>query len=548
MTKLLADHSIMAGVPAEAAAPEPVDNARRSPNRAVSLSFVLAAEDADGFAARLNRLSGVGAANLASRTVYLDTPDHAITGLGLGFGIRRRNTTKRSGWKRFVTPLSAATPKSARRRLNHSLRCAAAISVVACVETQRRQWLLRFDDCQAELRLDCSTAQMNGREVAVASASFTSNAPNADFFQFVAAACDPEKLRLSAESDLLRIFRLNHDGFGLKQSKVIGPLPPHLTAFAPDLDAAMDAAAGFRTIAMACFDQFLLNEAAIRATGDREAVHQCRVALRRLSACLRFFSDFVVGSDYEALWQGFKELGAHLRKARDLDVLIADVVAPALAFRPPAGATALMRELEARREQAHADLVGALCAPASAALFLKFVIWLQVGDWMHSVDPKSRQRQIMPIVKYMRREFATLNHKFVLRCCELSTATQEERHRTRIRAKNLRYDAEFLETLARGKTAMKRLRVFIQTLKTLQTVLGNWNDIVMAHRFFIAFGAEAKGKAKMVTKTKRRSSLAFAAEALSQRIGSMSETEFREKSSKACQALVKGKPFWTKLA
>ncbi len=545
MNKLLADHSIMAAGPAEAEAPEPSENARPSPSHAVSLGFALAVEDVDYFAERLDRLSGVAAANMVFRAVYLDTPDHAIAGLGLGFGIRRRDLGKRAGWKRFVAPLSAATPKTARRELGHCLRRAAGISVVARVETQRRLWLLRWGDCQAEVRLDRSTALMNSKEVGVASASFASDAPNADFFHFVTAACDPDRLRLSAESDLLRIYRLCD-----------GPLPPYVVAFAPELDADMEAAAGFRAVATACFDQFLLNEAAIRVTGDHEAVHQCRVALRRLSACLRFFSAFVSGPDYEAVWRDLKELGAHLRKARDLDVLIADVIAPALAVDPPSGAKALMREIEARREHAYADLVAELRAPSAAALFLRFAIWLQIGDWTCSADSESRRRRCMPIVRYARRKFATLNHKFVLRCAELAEVSQEERHRTRIRAKNMRYDAEFLEALTRGKTANKRLRAYLHAMRNLQMVLGNWNDIVMARQFFISFVAEAKeevkeeveGDVKMATAAKRHASLAATAEALGRRIDSISEAEFSEKSAKACQALVKVKPFWTKLA
>ncbi len=535
----------MAAAPAEASAPKTSAGLRPSVARAVSFRFALAPEDGDAFAARLEQLSGVAATNTVIDTIILDTPDHAIAGSGLGFGIRRSGDAGgRRGWKKFVTPLSSATPKAARRGLNRSLRRADAISVVARVETRRRLWELRFGECRAELWVDLSTGQMNGKEIAVASAIFASDAPNADFCHFVTAVCDPERLRLCAESDLRRIYRLCE-----------GALPAHVTAFAPELDADMDAAAAFRVIATACFDQFLLNEAAIRATGDREAVHQCRVALRRLSACLRFFKAFVAGADYEALWQEFKELGADLRKARDLDVLIADVLAPALAHDPPSGAKVLMREIEARRDKAHADLAAMLRRPAAAALFLRFAIWLQIGDWTCSADPKSQRRRFMPIVKYARREFAALNRKFALRCLQLPQMEQEERHRTRIRAKNLRYDAEFLKTLARRQTARKRLAAFIDAVKGLQTVLGDWNDVLMARQFLNSLALEDKGKpegevqgeAKMPAKPKRPS-LAAAAEALRQRIEAIAETEFNERSAKACQALGDAKPFWTKLA
>ncbi len=548
----------MTAVPAEASAPEPSAGARPPIGHAVSLRFVLAAEDADHLAERLDRLSGVGAASETLRVVYLDTPDHAIAALGLGFGIRRRGESGpasgqraavvgRSGWKRFIEPLSAATPRTARRELGRCLRHATAIEVAAQVETQRRLWSFPCGDSHAGVSLDRSTAAMSGKEVVLASARFACDAPNAEFFRFVTEACEADSLRLSAESDLARAYR-----------SCDGPNAPNVMAFAPELDADMDAGAAFRVIAAACFDQFLLNETAIRATGDREAVHQCRIALRRLSACLRFFSGFIGGSDYETVRADLKELGAHLRNARDLDVMIAAVIAPALAVDPPSGAPALMREIEARREKAYADLVARLRAPASAAFFLRFAIWLEAGDWTRSIDLKTVTRRGEPIVRYARRKFERLNSQFAECCAELAKVSQEERHRTRIRAKNIRYDAEFFDSLARGKIADKRLRAFIEAVKDLQTVLGDWNDILMARQFLASFGEEAEADAKTGTETgiqtetatvakpKRRSTMVAAANALAQRIGEISEAEFADKSAKACRSLAKVKPFWAK--
>ncbi len=39
--------------------------------------------------------------------------------------------------------------------------------------------------------------------------------------------------------------------------------------------------------------------------------------------------------------------------------------------------------------------------------------------------------------------------------------SDEERHHTRIRAKNLRYAAEFMQRLAEGKAAKERYRAFL---------------------------------------------------------------------------------------
>lgn len=543
MTKLL-EPSIKAATPAETSPPQPARG-----GHAVSFHFTLAAEDVGRCAESLDRLSGAETTDEMLHVIYLDTPDHAIARIGLGFGVRRRDGAgKRGGWKRFVELLSPATPKTARRALAGCLRKAGAIDVVARVETQRRLWSFSCAEAHGEARFDRSSIVMNGKTTVLCSSWLACDASNAEFLRLIAEAGERDGWRLSAESDSARAYCLCDD-----------PNARHVTAFAPKLDADMDAGTAFRTVATACFDQFLLNEAAIRAKTNHEAVHQCRVALRRLSACLRFFDEFIGGSDYEALRADFKQLGTYLRNARDLDVMIADVIAPALALASPAGAPALMREIEARRESAHADLVARLCAPASAALFLRFALWLEAGDWTTTAEPKSIQRRRVTIAKYARRKFERMNRKFAERCAGLDQMGIEERHGMRIHAKNLRYDAEFFATLAQGKSAAKRLLAFIRATKTLQTVLGDWNDILMARKFLTSLGQAAEAAPEVAPKAgrkprpptaaalKRQKSQRAAANALAQRIEATSKAEFGEKSAQACRTLGKLKPFWTQL-
>lgn len=544
----------MTADPAETSSPQPSGGPCPRNSNAVSFNFILADEDVDHCADMLNRLSGAKTTDEMLHIIYLDTPDDAIARLGLGFSIRRRGGTgsRRGGWKRFVEALSPATPKTARRTLAACLQQAASIEVVARTETRRRVWSFSCGGMAAEGRLDRSSVVMNDKKAVLGSFRLTCDAPNVEFFRLVTEACAPDRLRLSAESDLARAYRLCD-----------GPNAPYVTAFAPDLNATMDAETAFRTIATACFNHFLLNETAIRAKGDREAVHQCRVALRRLSACLRLFSGFIGGADYEALRTDLKELGTYLRNARDLDVMIADVIAPALAADPPAGTPALMREIEARRTKAYADLVARLWAPASAALFLRLALWLEAGDWTSSADPKSLKRRGEPIAKYARQKFERMKCKFAERCAGLGQANREERHSTRIHAKNLRYGTEFFATLAPGKMASKRMLAFIHAVKTLQTVLGDWNDILMARQFLASFGPEpkiapeAEARSDIVVDLQPgmrwtaalngSSTLIAAANALAYRIKETPETEFCEKSTKACRSLHKLKPFWTQL-
>ncbi|HEY5225288.1 MAG TPA: CHAD domain-containing protein [Methylovirgula sp.] len=514
-------------------------------HRATPLRFVLPPEAVDRFAQRLDQHDGIAAMSTASSTIYLDTPGLEFAGAGMSFGIvRDMDRGTRAGWKRFAAPVSDMTPRSAVHGFKRTLRGAADIIVVARVDAQRREWALRFGGCEAEMRLDCASVLLDGKDVTLATVTCASDAPNANFVDFLTSACDADALRLTAESDAQRVYRLG------------GARASHVLAFVPQLDARMSAAEAFCEIATACLGQFLLNEVAIRATGDREAVHQCRVALRRLSACLRFFSTFTDDADCRALRRDLKKFGTPLRQARDLDVLIGDVIAPALAVDPPPGAEAFMREIEARRARAHADLAAVFDAPATAALLRRFAIWLQTGEWLRSEDSKCAERRSMPIVEYARREFKKLDRKFARRCAILAEVAHEDRHRTRIQAKNMRYDAEFLQSLARDKPGRKRLRGFIEAVKDLQTLLGDWNDVAMARQFLMPFAAKPDAteagksarKTKKIVAAKRGASHAGVAEALLQRIEAVSEDQFQERSAQACRALVKLRPFWTRLA
>lgn len=515
----------------------------RASDRVISLRFVLPPENADRFAQRLDRQSGEAASSSASSTIYLDTAAFDFAASGMSFGIARDSAREKRGWKRFVAPL-AFTTSEALHGFKRKLRDAADILVVARVDVQHRTWAVGLSDGEAQLRLDSAKVHVDGREVALATVTCTSDAMNANFVHFIEKACESHGLRMAGDSDVQSIYRL------------CGALPPYVIASAPNLDAGMSAAEAFRAIAGNCLEQLLSNEAAIRATGDREAVHQCRVALRRLSACFRFFEVFTDGADYRALRQNLKKINGYLGAARDLDILIDDMIAPALAVDPPPGADILMQELEARRARAHADLAAALDSPASAIQFLRVAVWVQAGDWMCSADDKCVRRRSMPIADYARRKFKKLDRKFARRCAALEEASQEERHSTRVQAKNLRYDAEFLQSLARRKGGRKRLHHFVDATKELQTVLGDWNDVAMARDYLRILAAETDeiggttraGKVRKIDSAKRAALRVAAAEALIRRIEPASETTFHEKSAKASRALAELRPFWTKLA
>lgn len=517
--------------------------------REISCRFDLDPQTCDWLIGSVERLGAEPKAATREFAIYLDTPQAAIGNRGLALSVRRSGEFTSddvkealaktayglpapNGWAEVAEPLSAATSSPARRSIRALLRPKDEPQCVQFqVETQSDRWALRVAGAKTEIKLERLRITGNRRQMSCALATFARKGGSArDFFSLLKQICDPEKLRLSAEGTALRGYRFCG---GLRDQ--------HVTAFVPKLSPDMDAAAAFQTIARACFDQFLVNEAAIRATRDREAVHQCRVALRRLSTALRLFSPLVSGPEGDELFAELKRLAANLQKARDLDVLIADVIEPTVGKDPPAPAQALLHMMDVRRAAAYDELVAALSAPQS--LYLRLVAWIEAGDWTRDAERKNRRREDVGI--FVERKLATATRRFKERCRDLEDADHEERHKIRIRAKNLRYSSEFFESLVAPKAhpkSHKRFRSFIASLKDLQSILGKENDVRMARRFLASLmqeiGEERLSDAGLP---------GLAIESLADNIKGLPEAEFQKKAGKARRALADIKPFWDEL-
>jgi triphosphatase len=519
--------------------------------RDISCRFELDVRDCDWLLAALRRIGAEPTGETKDFALYLDTPETAIGNRGVALGIHRageitsediktavdraaRGLPTAKGWARSVAPLSAATPLEARRWLSSLLRredTRRKLRVLFQVETQANRWHADTGRAKTEINLVRARMTADRKQASFAVVSFASKTGAEDFFALLGEICTPTKLRMSAEEIVLRGYRFSGR---LRDS--------YITAFAPKLTADMDVATAFRTIARACFDQFLLNEPAIRLTRNREAVHQSRVALRRLSTSLRIFSSLVSGAGRDELRRDLRELAAHLQKARDLDVLTAEAIAPAIGADAPAPAKNLLGSIEARRNSAYDELVATLSAPQTAKLFSRIVGWIEAGDWMR--DPKREDLRREKIVPFVERKLAKATRKFKERCEELGNADQEERHRIRIRAKNLRYSGEFFETLIATKAAHKRFRAFIAALKDLQTLLGKENDVRMTRRFLASLAQEIGGdRAPDADKA-----VLAAVESLARSIKGLSEAEFQRRAVKARRAFADVKPFWSEIS
>ncbi len=248
-------------------------------------------------------------------------------------------------------------------------------------------------------------------------------------------------------------------GHRLAQGRERVPATPATAAAWP---AAATPAVAFAAIVRAALQQLLPNAAEIACGDDTPAaLHQLRVALRRLRTALRLFAPWCPDPEAaRALEQRWREPFRRLGEARDADVL-AGWLPVALAA---AGAPALPRP---GPRTASADPGQVVRDPAFGALVLQTLL-LAVAmpqDAPHAPLDEAARSVLKPAWRRLLADARTF-----------ADAAPEAQHRTRRRLKRLRYAAEFLLPLLPRKRAGAALADMRATLD----VLGAYNDVLVA--------------------------------------------------------------------
>jgi CHAD domain-containing protein len=236
--------------------------------------------------------------------------------------------------------------------------------------------------------------------------------------------------------------------------------------------ARRPAAEAVRAVLADGLARLLANEAAARA-GDVEAVHQMRVAVRRLRSDLRTFRPLLQSDWANELSAALRPLAASLGAVRDLDVVVerfetrgADV----------AGDLApLTADLRGLRDVARTALIESLGSPDHAALVARVAAAarepqlgpLASGDARDALPPlvtaawRRLARQTDPLVRALARD--------------AGGPADTELHRARILAKRARYASEAASRFLgrrRGRAAAR----FARRLADVQQLLGDHQD------------------------------------------------------------------------
>jgi CHAD domain-containing protein len=424
-------------------------------------------------------------------TVYVDTPDLRIARWGSSLR-HRQGEGQGKGWTvKLPSPTNGS--QLVRTEVNfegddaRKLPTAAADLVRAYVRGQELAPVARLqtvrrgveigDDAGRRLAVvtDDEVSVMDGRRVA-------------SRFRELEVELDPEAD--DGVSEIL-IDRLMRAGAGPLDNvpKLVRALGPR-AASPPDVEVAeLDEHATVADVVRGelatSVVRLLRHDAGVRLGEDPEAVHQARVATRRVRSALRTFRDVLDPEWGGSLRDGLKQVADALGAVRDTEVLRDRLRSrePSLPEGDRKGLEELVAMLESTRDEARERLLAAIREETYVDLLDELVEAAREPRVLEDAAGAAAVSELRPALE---RPWQHLEHAVDEAREDASDASL---HAVRIRAKRARYAAEAVSPVF-GKPAAG----FAEAAARLQDALGEHQDSVVARAWLreaAASGAEA---------------------------------------------------------
>ena len=448
---------------------------------------------------------------IAQRSIYFDTPDRVLADAGLSLrirddGARRVQTVKerragaglfhRSEWEFEVEDdrprVDARTPALERLGLPGS-----AFQPILTVETHRALWMLGG----VEVALDHAVVRAGERRIAFSE------------LELEAKGCEPAALfalarRIGAVAPVdIGVLSKAERGY-LLLAGAVGAAKADRTILSP----AATAGAAFQQIVRGCLRHLRRNMPLVIDAADAEALHQARVALRRLRSALSIYRPILPRGAVRRWKVELRWLAGALSRARSIDVLP----------RPPAGSPA-DAVIARARAAAYAEARAALSSARGRGLLFDLLEWVTLGDWLD--DPAAASDRDRPARAFAAERLDHLRRRLKRKGRHFDGADDRALHATRKAAKMLRYAVDFHQSLFGSDRDRRRLERFADDLSVLQDALGVLNDRVAAPALLRELGVEDMASACDPTSGASRAAL-------------------RRAARRAFDALMHDKPFW----
>lgn len=468
------------------------------------------------------------------RATYFDTPSHALRNAGFSVRVRQSGgkfvqTVKQRSGGQLITrsEWEAEVPTEALDLAELDKTPAGAVlyaepeavGPVFSTNVERTTRLWREGETVVELSLDQGEVSAGDRREPIQELELELKAGHrADLFALARDLTDRAPLTLSFVTKGEKGYRLaDHDGLAAIRAEA-SAVTPKLTA-----------AEAFQAVAGSCLSQIAGNAQLFRRVRSPETLHQLRVGLRRLRAALKAFQPILQDAEYAAVRDGTKGLAHALDHGRDLDVFIQRVLPTDEEDNDGPAVAALRKRLMHAQAAEYEKIVEMIGSDAFMRLLLRIAGWVEVGDWSRLEDPEASRLRAMSAADLGRQVLDRFHDKVIKAGRRFRSLDAGQRHDLRLRAKRLRYAAEFFGGAFHG--AGKRRQRYGRAVKDLQNLLGALNDLAMIERRTLQFVGE------------KSPALAYAAGRI---IGERrsTEAELLAAAAKANAAVRTVRPFW----
>lgn len=417
------------------------------------------------------------------RLVWHDTADGelAASGQALEVAPARRGTTQRlvQVMPRPQTPWLPGTEALVLRNCHAATATpdAAALGLdprrplvgLAAAEGRQRRYSLLLDGAPLtllalNLRLRTVAAERDATRVVLA-------APAGSPPGLVHEAA----LRLAAEAPLEPAWPLAEEARALAHAEA--PRPPRRGA--PELAGSLTVEEGFAQ-ASAHLVAVLAWLAPEAARGTPYAVHQTRVAIRRLRSGFAVWRPAVSNERSTALDARLRHLADVLGPVRDRDVFLAGAMTLAEQTLEHDPRLALVRDAVQRaREAALEALASFVGGPDYRCLLLELGRFIAHQGWREEANSERLALLDKPLAEFAAAQLSRRRRRMLRGHDDLAEVPIATLHALRLSGKRLRYAVEFFASVFEARPS-KSTRRYLKRLASLQEELGLVNDADVA--------------------------------------------------------------------
>lgn len=342
---------------------------------------------------------------------------------------------------------------------------------------------------QAQTKTTRTTHAFDGATLLFETGFLNPDAQKLAFFEVEISAPTPRLPETAlAIADRVKL-RFQPESIGTRAIRLAGGPAPGLCKAAAGLkgDPCLDDAI-FHLI-RTCLTQFQANWP-VFYEGDRiGAIHQMRVAMRRLRSALGLFNRVLPAAGFLPLRDEAKRIATVMGEARNWDVFtIALQTGPIRAFANEVGFVDLEAQCEAYRQAGYAEIEALLKHPQTTRFLLNAEALLAQRGWRAMLPSEALPRLAEPARIAATQGLERRHRKLRKHGKKLVRLSVEERHLVRIELKKIRYMADFFGGLFKPEG---RVRQFNRATAQLQEELGMMNDMATAMRLIARLHASS---------------------------------------------------------